>query len=448
MIDRATALERCNDLVTLARRMGADAADAVLRADSSEDVSVRLGKLEDVSRSEGEAVGLRVFVGQRSASVSSSDFSPSALEALAGQALEMARLAPEDRFAGLAPTDCLAGGPFPDLDLIDSVEPTPEELRASAEAVEDAARAVAGVTNSNGGEASFSRAVVAFVTSSGFAQGYGGTAYSLGAGVIAGEGSAMQTDHCYRSARHREDLPSAQEIGAKAGDRAVGRVGPSSMPSGHMPVVFDPRVGSTLISHLLGGMSGTAVARKASFLLGREQDALFDSAIRILEEPLRPRGHRSRPFDGEGLACTPRVLVENGRIFGWLTNCAAARQLDAPLTGHAARSIGGTPGIQASNVHCAPGDCSPEALMSDIADGLYVTQLFGQGVNLVTGDYSRGASGFRIRDGELAGPVAEITVAGNLVDMFAALRAADDLEFLQAVNVPTVRIDGMTVAGT
>ena len=447
MIDAAAALERCDGLVALARRLGADAADAVVRADSAEGVSVRLGRLEDVSRSESEAIGLRVFVGQRSASVSGSDFSPASLEALASQALAMARLAPEDRFAGLAPADRLAQGPFADLDLIDAQEPAPQDLREAAAAVEDAARAVAGVTNSNGGEASFSRAVVAFATSQGFAQSYGGTAHSLGASVIAGEGGAMQTDHCYRSARHRADLVSPEAIGAMAGQRAVARVGPTTMPSGPVPVVFDPRVGSSLIGHLLGGMSGAAVARKASFLLGHEDDPLFDRAIRILEEPLRPRGHRSRPFDGEGLACVPRALVENGRMFGWLTNCAAARQLDAPLTGHAARGIGGAPGIQTSNVHCAPGDCSPQELMRDIADGLYVTQLFGQGVNLVTGDYSRGASGLRIRNGEPAGPVAEITVAGNLIAMFAAMRAADDLEFLQSVNVPTLRIDGMTVAG-
>ena len=448
MIDKSTALERCNDIVALARRLGADAADAVMRADSAEGVSIRLGKLEDVSRSESEAIGLRVFVGQRSASVSSSDFSPASLEALAEQAIAMARLAPEDRYAGLAPRDRLAKAPFPDLELVDPVEPTPEELREAALEVEQAARGVSGVTNSNGGEASFSRAVVAFVTSHGFAQTYGGTAHSLGASVIAGEGSAMQTDHCYRSARHRADLPPAVAIGTKAGERAVARVGPISMPSGPMPVVFDPRVGSGLVGHLLGGMSGAAIARKTSFLLGHEHESLFDPAIRIVEEPLRPRGHRSRPFDGEGLACETRALVEDGHIFGWLTNSAAARQLDAPLTGHAGRGIGGAPGIHASNVHCEAGDCSPDELMGDIVDGLYVTQLFGQGVNLVTGDYSRGASGFRIRNGAIAEPVAEITVAGNLIAMFAAMRAADDLEFLQSVNVPTLRIDGMTVAGS
>ena len=214
-----------------------------------------------------------------------------------------------------------------------------------------------------------------------------------------------------------------------------------------MPVVFDPRIGGSLIGHILSAMSGPAVARKASFLIGHEDEDLFAPEIRILEDPLLKRGPRSRPFDGEGLECVPRALVESGRIFGWMTNRASARQLDRPMTGHAARGGGGAPGVSASNVHMAAGEVSPADLMADISDGLYVTHLFGQGVNLVTGDYSRGASGFRIVNGEIAGPVAEITVAGNLKDMFLHLIPADDLEFKFGVDAPTLRIDGMTVAG-
>ncbi len=447
MIDSNAALDRCQTLVDIARRAGADAADAVARAESSESISVRLGELEEVERSESEAIGLRVFVGQRSASISTSDFSPASFETLVARALDMARLAPEDSYAGLAPQDRLFTGEMPDLELADRNEPSPERLRELALATEDAARAVLGVTNSNGGGAGFTRAVAALVTSHGFARGYEATGHSVSASVVAGEGGAMQRDYEYRTARHAEDLPDAAWIGAEAGRRTVARLNPGSMPSRKMPVVFEPRVGSGLLGHLLGAMSGPAAARKSTFLLGRETDQLFDSAIRVVEQPLRPRGLRSRPFDGEGLPCTPRDLVADGRMFGWMTNTAAARQLGAPLSGHAARSGGGAPGVGASNVHLEGGTVGPQELIADIEDGLYVTDLFGQGVNMVSGDYSRGAVGFRIEKGEITRPVAEITIAGNLVDMFRAMVPANDLEMIFSLNVPTLRIDGMTVAG-
>lgn len=446
MIDKDGALARCEELVALARKRGADAADAVAHGEASESVTIRLGQLEDVSRSESESVGLRVFVGKRSASIQTSDFSAGSFAVLVDRALEMARRAPEDAFAGLAPEELLMEGEAPDLDLADLDEPTPAQLREAAAEAEDAARAVPGVTNSNGGSAGGSRAVAALVTSHGVSRASEATGHSLSASVIAGEGGAMQTDHAWRSTRHRVDLPSPADIGREAGERVVARLDPASIPSQAMPVVFDPRVGGGLLSHLLAGMSGAAVARKASFLLGHEEQMLFDPAVRIVEDPLRPRGLASRAFDGEGLATTPRTLVERGRIFGWLTNAAAARQLGAPLSGHASRG-GGAPGIAASNVYMEAGQPTPDALIADIADGLYVTDLFGHGVNLVTGDYSRGAAGFRIVNGERAGPVAEITIAGNLLEMFRALTPANDLAFHRTVNVPTLRIDRMMVAG-
>ena len=448
MIDSDTALSRCEDLIAMARRMGADAADAVMRADASEGVEIRLGKLESVDRSESESIGLRVFVGQRSASIHTSDFSAEAFAALAERALAMARIAPEDPYAGLAPQDRLFSGELPDLDLLDARECPPEQLRERALEAEDAARSVSGVTNSNGGGASRSHSVVALATSTGFARGYEGSGHAISASVVAGEGGRMQTDSHFRSARHAADLPDPTEIGAVAGRRAVARLDPGTVRSGRMPVVFDPRVGGSLVGHVLSAMSGSAVARKASFLIGHEDEELFAPAIRIQEDPLLLRGPRSRPFDGEGLECTPRALVENGRIFGWMTNRASARQLDRPMTGHAARGGGGAPGVSPSNVYMEAGTVSPADLMADISEGLYVTHLFGQGVNLVTGDYSRGASGFRIVNGEIAGPVAEITVAGNLLDMIRALVPADDLERFRALDVPTVRVDGMTVAGS
>ncbi|OCC24273.1 modulator protein [Croceicoccus estronivorus] len=447
MFDLSRAEERCATLIALARRFGADAADAVAIGDMSESVHVRLGALEDVERSESESAGLRVFVGQRSASIHATDLSDDALAELAERAVAMAKAAPEDRFAGLAPEELLTRGPFPDLDMEDPAEPSPQQLRAMAEEAEDAARAVDGVTNSEGGSAGFGRSIVALATSHGFSGGYGATTHSLSASVVAGTGSGMQRDYAWRQARHAGDLISPADIGRLAGERAVARLGPGRLPSKVMPLVFDPRVGNGLIGHLIGAMAGPAIARRASFLLDRLDTALFDSSVHILEEPHRVRGLRSRPFDGEGLATAPRALVEGGKVTGWLADSASARQLGIAPTGHASRGGGGAPGVSASNVHLAAGSVTPEELMADIGEGVLVTELFGHGVNAVTGDYSRGASGYRIVDGALAGPVAEFTIAGNLVDMFAALVPANDLEMHRGINVPTLRIDGMTVAG-
>lgn len=437
------AQDRCHALVERARRAGADAADAVYGAESSQSVSIRLGALEDVERSESERASLRVFVGRRTASIGSTDLSDAALDELATRAVAMARLAPEDKYAGLAPEELLLREPPRALDLADPAERSPADLRALAEECEDAARSVAGVTNSEGGGASQGASVMALATSHGFAGAYATTSRSLSASVIAGEGAAMQRDYAYRVARHAADLLSPREIGTLAGNRAVERLDPVTIPSGPRPVVFDPRVGGSLIGHLLGAISGAAIARGASFLLGREDEQLFDSAITILDDPHRPRGVRSRPFDGEGLPTAPRALIEHGRLTGWLMDSAAARQLGAQPTGHAARGHG----VTAGNVALTGGTLSRAALIADIADGVLVTELIGQGVNGVTGDYSRGASGLRIVDGEIAGPVAGITIAGNLVEMFRALTAADDLELYRGIDVPTLRIDGMTVAG-
>ena len=447
MLDTNAARERVSALVERALRAGADTADAVYSGEVSEGVQVRLGQLEEVERSENEHVGLRVFTGKSSASIGSSDLGDAALEELAARAVSMARLAPEDQFAGLAPQDMLATGPTLDLDQVDEAEPSPQALRAIAEAAEDAARAVKGVTNSEGGGSSAGRSVFALATSHGFARAYQSTSHGLSASVIAGEGADMQRDYAWRSARHLADLPSAEEIGRMAGERAVARLNPGKLASGPMPVMFSPRVSGTLVGHLLGAMTGAAIARRASFLLDKDGVQLFDSSIDVIDDPHRLRALRSRGFDGEGLPTAPRKLIDSGRITGWLMDSAAARQLGAKPTGHAVRGGGGAPGAGASNVHLAAGNASPAELMADIVDGVYVTELIGHGINGVTGDYSRGAAGFRIVNGVLAGSVAEFTVAGNLIDMFKALTPANDLEWFRAVNVPTLRVDGMTIAG-
>ncbi len=447
MLNSTQAQERAVALVDRARRAGADAADAAYSAEASESIQVRLGQLEDVERSESEHMSLRVFVGKASASIGSSDLSDEALDELAARVVAMARAAPDDEYAGLAPEDMLARGPFPDLDICDPAEPGPAALRERAEAVEAAARAVAGVTNSEGGGASAGRGVFALATSHGFSGGYETSSHALSVSVVAGEGAGMQRDWEWRSARHLADLASPEEIGQIAAGRAVRRLNPGKLASGPMSVVFDPRVGGSLVGHLLGAISGAAIARKASFLLGKDEAQLFDSAVTILDNPHRLRGPLSKPFDGEGLPTAASALVDGGRLTGWLMNSAAARQLGGRPTGHAVRGGGGAPGISATNTHMAPGSVSPAGLIADIADGVYVTELIGQGVNGVTGDYSRGASGYRIVNGEIAGPVAEFTIAGNLLDMFAALTPANDLEWFRALNVPTLRVDGMMVAG-
>lgn len=447
MLTSQQAEGRAAALIEAARKAGADAADALYVGNASTEVQVRLGRLEDVGRSEGEEIGLRFFRGTRSASVSSSDLSDEALRALVERASAMAREAPEDPYAGLAPEEKLYRGGAPELEADDGADPSPAELKERALAAEDAARAVPGVTNSDGSGVSAGRSVVALATSHGFCRGYTNTGYGGSAVVIAGSGGAMQRDHAYHSARHYADLDSPEEIGRKAGERTVARVNPGKLPSGTMPVVFEPRVGNSLLGHLLGAISGPAVARKTSFLLGRLGDRIFAEGIFVREDPHRPRGLRSKPFDGEGVATAPATLIEDGMLTRWLLNSAAARQLGLETNGHATKSVGGAPGAGATNVHMDAGSLSPEALIADIERGLYVVEMIGQGVNPVTGDYSRGAAGFIIENGKIAAPVAEITIAGNLIDMFARLTPANDLEHRRAVNVPTLRIEGMTVAG-
>ncbi|MFC0305414.1 TldD/PmbA family protein, partial [Rhizorhabdus histidinilytica] len=326
-------------------------------------------------------------------------------------------------------------------------DPAPAELRERAEAAEAAARAVEGVTNSEGAGASASRTVIALATSTGFARGYSNSGYGCSASVIAGEGGGMQRDYAYHSARHLADLEDAAAIGARAGDRAVRRLNPGKLSSGAMPVVYDPRVGSGLLGHLAGAITGSAVARRTSFLLDRLGEQVFAKGIVVRDDPLRKRGLRSKPFDGEGLPTRACDIIADGVLTGWIMDSASARQLGLEPTGHATRGVGGPPGSGLTNLYLEAGTLSPEELIADVKLGVYVTELIGQGVNGVTGDYSRGASGFVIRDGGLCEPVAEITVAGNLKDMFRELTPASDLVFRRAVDVPTIRIEGMTVAG-
>lgn len=435
-------------LVERGTRAGATAADAIYIGSMSSSVEVRLGEVEGLGRSEGEEIGLRLFDGRRSATVATSDLSDEALGTLVDRCLAMAREAPEDPFAGLAPQALIERQPLASLDLLDREEPDPASLKARALEAESAALAVAGVTNSSGAGASASSSTIALATSGGFSGAYRTSSHGCSAAVVAGEGATMQRDHAWHSARHLDDLESATEIGRRAGERAVARVNPKALKGGPYPVLFDPRVSSTLLGHFAGAISGSAIARKTSFLLDKLGEKVFDSGVSIIDDPLRVRGQRSRPFDGEGVRVSRQELIANGCLMQWVAESASARQLGIAPTGHASRGAGGAPGVSPSNFYMAAGKRSREQLLAAFPEAVLLIELIGQGVNAVTGDYSRGAVGFMVRNGEIAEPVSGITIASNLTDMFAALEPASDLEFRRGMDAPTILVPEMTVAST
>jgi PmbA protein len=441
----AEALDLLADLIARARAAGADAADAVLISGTSLSVARRLGKTEHVERAEGRDLGLRVFLGQQAAIVSSSTVDPASFKELAERAVAMARVVPEDPYAGLAdtaaPPDTLS------LDLVDPTEPTTEALVARAATAEDAALAVAGITNSEGGEAGFGRTEAYLATSAGFAGSAVRTSHSISASALAGTGTGMQRDYDYHSTVHLADLDDPAKIGRSAGERAVARLNPIRPGTAKLPVVYDPRVSGGLLGHLMGAINGASVARGTTFLKDRLGQRIFAAGIAVHDDPRRVRGPRSRLFDGEGTPTIARALIEDGVLTTWLLDSRSARQLGLRSTGHAARGTGGPPSPSATNLYLAAGKLTPAELMADIKLGLYVNELIGMGVNGITGDYSRGAAGYMIRNGVLAEPVAEITIAGNLLEMFANLTPANDLQFRRGTDAPTVRVDGLTVAG-
>ena len=424
---------------------GATAADVLYVGERSSSVQVRLGEIDSVSSAEGEQIGLRLFVGQQSATAASSDLSDEALSILVERCLAMAQQAPEDPFAGLAPKELLQRGGFPDLDAQDSAEPGPVELRARALESENAALAVDGVTNSSGAGASASASTIALATSDGFSGAYRTTGHGGSAAVIAGEGATMQRDHAWHSARHLADVDDAAEIGRKAGERAVARLNPGRPKPGKYPVLFDPRVSATLLGHFAGAISGAAIARKTSFLQDMLGARVFAPGVAFVDDPLRPRGLRSRPFDGEGVRVSRQELIADGILKQWIAESASARQIGIAPTGHAARGVGGAPGASPSNLYIAAGERSREQLLAAYPEAVLIIELIGQGVNSVTGDYSRGAVGFMVRGGAIAEPVAEITIAANLIDMFATLEPGSDLEFRRGIDAPTILIPEMTV---
>jgi PmbA protein len=439
------SLELLADLIARARAAGADAADAVLISGTSLGVQRRLGQTEHVERSEGRDLGLRVFLGRRAAIVSSSAIDPASFTELAERAVAMARVVPEDPYAGLA--DTAAPPESVPLDLEDPIEPDTEALVRRASIAEEAALAVSGITNSEGAEAGFGRAEAYLVTSAGFAGRHVRTSHSISASALAGAGTGMQRDYDYHSTVHLDDLDDPAIIGRSAGERAVARLNPARPQTAKLPIVYDPRVAGSLLGHLAGAISGASVARGTTFLRDSLGTRIFPDGIEIHDDPRRVRGLRSRAFDGEGTPTMPRDIIAAGVLTTWLLDSRSARQLGLRSTGHASRGTGGPPSPGPTNLYLDAGELTPAELMADIKLGLYVNEMIGMGVNGITGDYSRGAAGFMIRDGALAEPVAEITIAGNLLDMFAHLTPANDLRFRRGTDAPTVRVDGMTMAG-
>jgi PmbA protein len=408
-------------------------------------VEVREGAVEESERSEGDDVGLRAFVGRRQAVVSTNDVNANVAE-LAERAVAMAKAAPEDPFAGLADPARLARD-VPDLDLLDPDLPTVALLEERAQRAERAGLAVKGVTKSGGASASAGIGGMVLVTSHGFRGAYLSSGQSVSMTAIAGEGTAMERDYDYSSTLHGADLDPPEKVGRTAGERTVERLNPRKVKSKRVPVVFDRRIAGSLVGHLASAVNGAAVARKTSFLKDRLGQRLFRPGIQVLDDPLRRRGLRSRPFDAEGVATRRLAVVEDGVLASWILDSATARELGFASTGHAQRGVSSTPAPGPSNLHLAAGSDTPEALMADIAEGFYVTDLIGVGVNQVTGDYSRGASGFWIENGKRSYPVSEVTIAGNLIEMFQTLLPANDLEFRFGTNAPSVRVEGLTVAG-
>jgi PmbA protein len=447
LLDQSPLIDLAERLIAAARRAGADASDAVAVRSVSLSVEVRDGAVEESERSEGDDLGLRVLVGHRQAVVSTNDLAHDGLDTLAERAVAMARVAPEDKYAGLADKAELAHN-FADLDLLDPDMPSVDVLEARAKAAEAAGLAVPGVSKSAGASASAGIGGMVLVTSHGFHGASIGSRHGMSMTAIAGEGTGMERDYDFSSALHASDLDAAEAVGRTAGERAVARVNPRKVSTRRVPVVFDPRISGSLVGHLASAINGSAIARKTSFLRDKLGEQIFAPGINIVDDPLRRRGLRSRPFDAEGIAARKRKLIDGGVLKTWVLDCSTARELGFATTGHASRGVSSTPSPAPSNLYLEAGTQSPDELIADIADGFYVTDLIGMGVNIVTGDYSRGAAGFWIENGERTYAVSEVTIAGALADIFRSLIPANNLTFRYGTNAPTLRVEGLTVAGT
>lgn len=443
-IDSSKLLDHASELVDLARRAGADEADAVIVRSRSQSVGVRLGKVESTESSESDDFSLRVFVGRRVASVSANPGFD--LKTLAERAVAMAKVSPEDPFACLADKDRLATS-YDDLQLFDPTEVSADQLREAALAAEEAALSVKGVSNSSGAGASSGMGGLVLVTSHGFSGSYMGSRFGRSVSVIAGEGTKMERDYEYDSRLYFKDLDNPEDIGRRAGERAVKRINPRQVDTGsNVTVVFDPRIARGFVGSIAGAINGASVARKTSFLRDKMGQQVLKQGLSITDDPQVVRGPSSRPFDGEGIRGEKLVMIEDGVLKHWFLSTSTAREIGLTTNGRGVR--GGTAVSPAStNLALEPGDISPQDLIAQVGSGFYVTELIGHGANLLTGEYSCGASGFWIENGEKAFPVSEVTIASNLKDMFMRVTPANDIDRKYGVAAPTLAIEGMTIAG-
>jgi PmbA protein len=438
-------------IVDYAKRAGAEAMEVIQIASTDVAVSERMGKQEKLERSEHQSVGLRVWVGDRQAIVSTDTSDENTLKELVSNAVAMAKSSPPDPFAALAEAGMFAAHP-PALELADSIEPDVATLTSLCKKAESAALNVKGVTNSDGAEAGYSRYKIELMIAprdgTPFVGSYQSTSYHTSISVVAGSGTNMEEDYAFSSTRFFSDLENASTLGIDAGERAVKRLNARKMPTCSVPIVWDKRVSKSLLGNFLSAINGNSIARKTSFLKDAMDRSIFAKGITITDDPHLSRGLGSKPFDGEGVQNKKTTLVENGELKSWLLDIRSANQLGLKTTGHASRALSSPPSPTSSNAYIHAGEISPEAMIAGISNGFYVTDLFGMGVNLITGDFSQGARGFWIERGEIAYPVSEITIAGKLQDMFLHTTAANDLEFKYATNAPTLLIEGMTIAGS
>jgi len=439
-------LKLAETALSCAKQFGATAADALVIDGHSLEIGVREGSIENLEQSEACEIGLRVLVGQSSAAIATSKVDAASIERIAEQAVAMAKAAPADPYAGIAAANEIAKDWAP-LDIAGDALPDATLLRDMALTAEASALKVKGVSKSGGAGASSSDRTILLAASNGFAGSYRRTGVSLSATAIAGEGTVMERDYDFSSVIHPEDLRKAEDIGHEAGLRAARRLGARKVRSQTVPVIYDNRIAASLVGHFLSAIMGSAIARGTSFLRDRLGTQLFAKGLEILADPRRPLGLASRPFDAEGIATRPLALIEDGVLKSWILDLGSARQLGLKTTGHAARGLAGPPGPSSSNVHLKPGEASLADMMKAIGEGFYVTELIGHGPNVVTGDYSRGASGYWIENGEIAYPVSEVTLAGKLADIFAKLTPANDLTFRTAINAPSCLVEGMTLGG-
>lgn len=444
MADRL--LDLAAQALEYARRSGATSADAIVLTSTDISAGMRHGNPETIERAESRGLGLRVFVDQRFATLSTSDLSAEAMQRIAKSAVAIAKTATPDEHAGLADATQLATT-IPTLESADPFEPSMEMLQRLAKDCEATGCAVAGITNSEGADAAFGRQEVALATSHGFAQSYASTHAMISCSLIAGQGETMERDYDYVTTSFFSDLPAPETIGRFAADRTLARMHPRKIASQQAPIFFDPRVSKSLLGALAGAISGSAITRGTSFLKHDLGKRIFAEGITITDDPLLPRGLGSHPFDAEGIAARKQHFVEDGVLKSWVLDCRNARQLNMQTTGHAQRGLASAPHPSTTNFYMHAGSLTPQQLLASVPHGFYVTETIGHGTNLITGDFSVGASGFWVENGEKLYPVSEVTIAGNLRDIYAQLIPANDLSFRYSTNAPTVLVPSMTIAG-